>query len=115
MAVKLEGEFGDAVFGEVRSLALRCILDGNFRMVLRGHDAYQVQNASRLGLVFHALSKEQQAFSGLSRIGGVVMSKLRFFYTKVACQMLLLDGFVAKPEVFLGEAKALNKTRRFVA
>lgn len=70
------------------------------------HETYQVDDASRVGLLGSLLGEEQQTLSGVGSPGGVLVGSLWLLATKVAGEVLALNGLSSQVEELLLEDEA---------
>ena len=63
-------------------------------------------------LVLSSLGEEEETLAGLSGVCSICMPNfLRLLVTKVCCEVLMLKGDIAKPEILLREDETPNDLR----
>lgn len=67
---------------------------------------YQVDDASRVGLVLSALGEEEQTLAGLAGPSSSGVSNAQLLVLEVLVELLDLDSIIGEPEVALGETEA---------
>ena len=72
------------------------------------HQTYQIQDTSRMRLVFDALGEKQKPLAGLTCMSDVMFSHLRFLTLEVIRQHVRIEGLIAEPEELFGKPETPN-------